>query len=189
MPVERLQDLFDRYCLNPDQIDTDAFADVSLDDTALLSNMQYHSELYLKWSRLCVIADSHFKTIKYEVEKILWAEARQAAHQKLVAAGDPKPSKDRVDDVATIDPEYRKHVEMMHRAERIYETFKRIEFAMLHRRDMISEMNSRQNRELRHLYNGNSSSMMQDSGDQSPRTGFREMEAGVRNMIQQGKGG
>ena len=180
--MDSLKDIYDRYCENPEQLDKDAFADVRLSHANLASDMLHHAEVYLKWARLSAIAQAQLRATAHHTKEVLWREARQVAHNKLLASGDPKPSKDRVDDVATTDADYRKHVETLQKCEAIADTFQRIEYAMLHRRDMATEVNRRQNTELRALPTDTS---LRDVQERS----FRALEDQAKSIIRQSQEG
>ncbi|TXH17552.1 MAG: hypothetical protein E6R03_03800 [Hyphomicrobiaceae bacterium] len=179
---DSLKDVYDKYCADPDSLDRDAFADVKLHQEDLTHDMLHHSELYLKWARLSAIAQAQLRATKHYTEEVLWREARQAAWTKLVKAGEQKPSKDRVDDVATTDPDYRSHIEALQRCEAVADTFQRIEYAMLHRRDMVSEVNKRQNTEMRALPTDTSLRDLQSRD-------FRSMEAKAKDIINKSREG
>lgn len=180
--MDNLKDIYDRYCQDPESLDRDAFSDVRLSHANLTDDMLHHSEVYLKWARLSAIAQAQLRATAHHTKEILWREARQAAYTKLVASGEAKPSKDRIDDVAITDADYRKHVETLQKCEAIADTFQRVEYAMLHRRDMATEVNRRQNTELRALPTDTSLRELQERS-------FRSMEDQAKSIIRQSQEG
>lgn len=180
--AENLKNLYDFYCANPERLDQDALSDVQIHEADLRNDMSTHSETYLKWARLSVIANSQHNSLQYHVEKIIWREARLNA-RSIIASRNEKITDSYVDEIAASDPAYRQHVVLMQRAEAIAETFKRIEFAFLHRRDMIQGLGMRENTERRMLPYG-------DPDTASARANnFKELESQVRDLIKSSRKG
>jgi hypothetical protein len=159
---ESFKAVLERYVADPDLLDRDSQRDIALHEADLKHQMFEHASVYLKWSRLSVMAASQLKSLQHHVEKVLWLEAKAEARQLLTAAGE-KPTEGRLDEIASANTQYRNHVAMLMRASSISETLKNVVFAFMHRRDMIQNINITQNSELKNLH-GLSSSRDGDFG-------------------------
>lgn len=144
---EPLKAMFDHYCQHPEKLDEDAFRDVNLDAEGVVDGMLTQAETYLKWARLSAIAEAQYEELEHHVKKVCWYEACSYARDSIAKTGD-KPTEQRINEIATSSKDYQRHVLMLNKASAIAATFKRIEYAMLQRKDMLQSLNSRQRAEL-----------------------------------------
>lgn len=144
--AERLTAKYRRLVADPNALEDEGRASVSIDVDDVEVDLSTHAERYLEWGRLATMAEADYLGLKDEVTR-MENECKSRARTKLAGAGE-KITEGRVEEVSSLDPALLRVKEMARKQHEVWKHFERVQQAMWQRQGMLQSLNSRQVREL-----------------------------------------
>ena len=144
-------DLYSTFLEEPELLEAKVAEDLAITPGADLDGyLRTQAERYFYWAALASIAESRASKQKHRVQEELWAMARTKARLDAESRSQ-KVTEGRLDEVASLDNEFREGRDLLCELEAISGIFRGAERAMYQRLEMLRSLNSRQRVELNNI--------------------------------------
>ena len=144
--TENYEAIYSRYLEDNELLQDDIAKAVALDKNNFFFECYRQSSTLMTFSYMASLAEEKASKLKYRLEEVLTPKLRKEAREN---AEGKKVTVQEASDYAALQPEYQALYEEYIHAQKMASIFKKVEFAMSHKRDMLQTVNSRQKAELR----------------------------------------
>lgn len=152
---ETYKQLYKRLIADDELLQLEIAKAMHLNPNNLLQSAFMQPSLYMTWCYMSSLANADMEKAKYNLNEVilpkLRAKAREAASHELEEE-DGRTKKKKItiqetNDWAQRQPEYLEAAEEFRHLEMLADIFRKVEFALSQKRDMVQSINSRQRRE------------------------------------------
>lgn len=139
--------IYRRLCECEDDLQTEVADAVSLDQNNLVKEFYRQASTAMTWAYVASLAAEDAAKLKFRLEEIVGPRLRREARE--TAGPGKKVTAQEANDYAASQTEYQElameHIEAQARAEKL----RKVEYALIQKKDMLQTINSRQRAELR----------------------------------------
>jgi hypothetical protein len=139
--------LLEQLFQSPNMLEEELRAVCVVDQNAIRTDIVRQSSLYMKWAYLSSLAENKTAMLKRKIEEEILPAARAEAEHRLVERG-RKVFKQTIEDIAYESTIYRVAREDLENWKLVTSILRKVEFALVQKKDMLQSLNSRQKVEL-----------------------------------------
>lgn len=146
------EQLYLAFISDPELFQSEVARDSKLNRDDVFKNMINQPELYSKWARLSAEAEKQHEKYDAFINLLIWPAAKEAAREDLERRTQ-RATIDATDEAAKQHPIYLSAVQSRAALKAAWEVFKKMENTMFQRKDMLTGLNFRQQKEFASLPN------------------------------------